>query len=160
VSAMVMAGPRVYYAMAQDGCFFASAARVDPRRSTPVLAIVAQTAAATAMVITGTFEALLYYIGFMLVLFAGLATAGAFRLRGRPGWRRLPSVSFAWPLLPALFIAASAGMLLSTVRLRPRESLLGLFTVACGAALYRWKFRKKALVRAALCPLSSKKLQH
>ena len=60
VSAMVMAGPRVYYAMAQDGCFFAWAARVDPRHSTPSLAIVAQTAAAAAMVVTGTFEALIY----------------------------------------------------------------------------------------------------
>lgn len=83
------------------------------------------------------------------MLFAALATAGAFRLRRRPGWRRLPASSFAWPLLPAIFIAASMGMVFSTIRLRPHESLLGLFTVACGAVLYRWKFRKEVMRRAS-----------
>jgi APA family basic amino acid/polyamine antiporter len=158
VSAMVMAGPRVYYAMAQDGCFFSSAASVDPRHSTPARAILAQTVAAAVMVITGTFEALIYYVGFMLVLFAALATAGAFRLRHRPGWRRLPATSFAWPLVPGIFIAASSGMLLSTVRLRPHESLLGIITVAGGAVLYRAKFRKQILLRAAAPDASERRL--
>jgi basic amino acid/polyamine antiporter, APA family len=138
ISAMVIVGPRVYYAMAQDGCFFRSAARVHPQFQTPVVAVLFQTLATTAMIITGTFEALIYYIGFMLVLFAALATAGVFRLRKRPNWRKLPAVDRFFPLVPGVFLVASCGMLISTVQLRPTESFLGLLTVCCGAGLYWW----------------------
>jgi basic amino acid/polyamine antiporter, APA family len=143
VSAMVVVGPRVYYAMAQDGCFFPGAARVDPRRQTPVQAILYQAIASGLMVLTGTFEALIVYIGFTLVLFAALATAGLFRMRHRPGWKRLPAVSWGYPLVPSLFILASLWMLAYTLVLRPIASLLGLLTVASGAAVYNWKFRSK-----------------
>jgi basic amino acid/polyamine antiporter, APA family len=144
ISAMVIVGPRVYYAMAQDGCFFRSAARVHPQFQTPVVAVLFQTLATTAMIITGTFEALIYYVGFMLVLFAALATAGIFRLRKRPNWRKLPTVGRFFPLVPSLFLVASCGMLISTVRLRPTESFLGLLTVCCGAGLYWWtSFRNR-----------------
>jgi APA family basic amino acid/polyamine antiporter len=142
VSAMVIVGPRVYYAMAQDGCFFQGAARLHPRWRTPVEAIVWQAVVSALMVLTGTFEKLVYYIGFALILFAALATAGVVPLRRRPGWRRLAAVNWAYPLVPVLFVGASLWMLLYTLRLRPRESLLGLLTMAVGALLYRWKFRK------------------
>ena len=138
ISAMVIVGPRVYYAMAQDGCFFPSAARVHPRFRTPVIAILFQTVATIAMIITGTFEALIYYIGFMLVLFAAVATAGIFRLRKRPNWRKLPAVDRFFPLVPAVFLVASCGMLISTIQLRPTESFLGLLTVCFGAGVYWW----------------------
>lgn len=142
ISAMMIVGPRVYYAMAQDGGFFSSAARVHPRFQTPAVAIVFQTLVTIAMIITGTFEALIYYIGFMLVLFAALATAGIFRLRKRHGWRKLPAVDYLFPLIPVVFLVASSGMLFSTIRLRPTESFLGLLTVACGAGLYWLTFHK------------------
>ncbi len=142
ISAMVIVGPRVYYAMAQDGGFFSSAARVHPRFNTPVVAVLFQTLATVAMIVTGTFEALIYYIGFMLVLFAALATAGIFRLRKRPNWQKLPAVDRFFPLVPVVFLVASSGMLISTIRLRPTESFLGLLTVGCGAGLYWWIFHK------------------
>lgn len=142
ISAMVIVGPRVYYAMAQDGCFFSSAARVHPRFQTPVIAILFQTVATVAMIVTGTFEALIYYIGFMLVLFAALATAGIFRLRKRKDWRKLPAVDRFFPLVPVVFLVASSGMLASTIRLRPTESMMGLLTVCCGVAFYWWTFHR------------------
>ncbi|HZT71623.1 MAG TPA: amino acid permease [Terriglobia bacterium] len=138
ISAMVIVGPRVYYAMAQDGCFFRSAARVHQRFQTPVVAVLFQALATIVMIVTGTFEALIYYIGFMLVLFAALATAGLFRLRKRANWQRLPAVNCLFPLVPAVFLVASCGMLISTIRLRPTESFLGLLTVSCGAGIYWW----------------------
>lgn len=142
VSAMVIVGPRVYYAMAQDGCFFRGAAQVHAKWRTPVHAIIYQTVATSVMILTGTFERLMYYIGFALILFAALATAGIFRLRGRPGWKRLPAVSWGYPLVPALFVGASAWMLTYTLFLRRTEALLGLLTMASGALLYRLAFRK------------------
>jgi APA family basic amino acid/polyamine antiporter len=141
VSAMCLVGPRVYYAMAQDGCFPSGAARLHPRRQTPVRAICYQAAASAIMVLTGTFEALIYYIGFTLILCALLAVAGLMRLRRRPGWQRLPAVSWAYPLVPLAFVLTSVWMLSWTAVDRPIESALGLATFACGALVYRSKVR-------------------
>jgi APA family basic amino acid/polyamine antiporter len=142
VSAMVLVGPRVYYAMANDGCFFRGAARVHPRWGTPVEAIVYQSLATAVMILTGTFESLIYFIGFALIFFAALAVAGLVRLRRRSGWKKLAAVSWGYPLAPALFMGASAWMLCYTAALRPRESALGLLTILLGAGLYLWKFRR------------------
>jgi APA family basic amino acid/polyamine antiporter len=144
VSAMVIVGPRVYYAMAQDGCFFQGAARVHPRWGTPVQAILWQSLATALMILTGTFESLLYYIGFALILFAALAVAGMVRLRSRPDWKRLGAVSWGYPLAPAVFIGASMWMLCYTMALRPKESIFGLLTMAAGMLAYRWFFRHRA----------------
>jgi APA family basic amino acid/polyamine antiporter len=143
VSAMVIVGPRVYYAMAQDGCFFKEAARVHSRWGTPMEAILYQTGATVVMILTGTFESLIYYIGFALILFAAMATMGVFRMRRRAGWKRLPAVSWCYPLVPGLFVAASTWMLLYTLVLRPKESLLGIATILCGGLVYWWRFRKR-----------------
>ena len=143
VSAMVIVGPRVYYAMAQDGCFFSGAARVHPRWQTPAQAVLYQAVASAVMVLTGTFERLIYYIGFALILFAALATAGIFRMRRRPNWKHLPAVSWCYPLIPAIFVAASLWMLTYTLYFRPTESLLGLLTMACGLLVYFRMFRKE-----------------
>jgi APA family basic amino acid/polyamine antiporter len=142
VSAMVIVGPRVYYAMAQDGCFFQGAARVHPRWGTPVQAILWQSLATALMILTGTFDSLLYYIGFALVLFAALAVAGMVRLRKRPAWKRLGAVSWAYPSAPAVFLGASLWMLSYTMALRPKESIFGLLTMAAGMLAYRWFFRR------------------
>ena len=143
VSAMMIVGPRVYYAMAQDGCFFAGAARVNPRSGTPVQAILWQSLATAAMILTGSFESLLYYIGFALVLFAALAVLGMMRLRKRAGWKRLGAASWAYPLIPSVFVGASAWMLVYTMALRPKESGFGLLTMAAGMLVYRWFFRPR-----------------
>ena len=66
-SAMILAGPRVYYAMSSDGIFFSFFASVDGKRHTPAHAIGLQ--AAMAMIVTASFDKLLVYIGFTLSLF-------------------------------------------------------------------------------------------
>jgi APA family basic amino acid/polyamine antiporter len=147
VSAMSLVGPRVTFAMARDGAFFASAARVHPRWQTPVLAILFQTAGASVLVLTGTFKALITYVGFALVLFAALSTAGLFRLRTRPGWKRTAAVSWCYPLIPALFLLSAAWMLIFSLTLYPKESALGLLTIALGGGAYHLQYRKKGFIR-------------
>lgn len=149
ISAMVIVGPRVYYAMAQDGCFFRGAAQVHSRWNTPVQAILWQAVAAIVMVLTGAFESLVYYIGFALTLFAALAVLGLMRMRRRPEWKRLPAVSWAYPLVPLTFILASIWILAYTLALRPTESAFGLLTVLGGVLLYRFSFRKVSLRSAS-----------
>ncbi len=143
VSAMVIAGPRVYFAMAVDGCFFRTAARIHPRWGTPMFAIVFQALAIVLMILSGTFESLVYYIGFALIFFAALAVAGLVRLRRRAGWRTLAVVNWGYPLAPAVFLVASAWMLSYTASMRPKESGLGLLTIVLGAVLYFWRFRRQ-----------------
>jgi APA family basic amino acid/polyamine antiporter len=141
ISAMSLVGPRVYYAMGRDGCFPGGAAKLHPRWRTPVKAIVYQAIAAGIMVLTGTFESLIYYIGFSLILFAALAVAGLLRLRRRPGFQRLRVMNWGYPAIPLLFVGVSAWMLVWTFALRPRESALGLVTIVCGAIFYHWRLR-------------------
>ena len=141
ISAMSLVGPRVYYAMGRDGCFPAGAAEVHPRWRTPVRAIVYQAIVSAMMVLTGTFEALIYYIGFSLILFAALAVTGLLRVRKRAGFRRLQVVNWGYPAIPLIFVLVSMWMLAWTFVLRPRESVLGLVTILCGAIFYRWRLR-------------------
>ena len=148
VSAMVIAGPRVYYAMAVDRCFFPIAAKVHPKWGTPMYAIIFQALAAILMILIARFESLVYYIAFALIFFAALAVAGMIRLRHRVGWRKLGVVNWAYPLAPGLFIVASVWMLIYTVSGQPKESALALLTIVLGALLYYWKFRRSSQPQA------------
>ncbi len=71
ISAMTLAGPRVYYAMARDGMFLRSAAVVHPRFLTPARAIVAQGIWSSVLVLCGSMSQLVSYTGFAVVLFSG-----------------------------------------------------------------------------------------
>ncbi|MGF1613625.1 MAG: APC family permease [Gammaproteobacteria bacterium] len=138
VNAMVMIGPRVYYAMAKDGAFLRAAARVHPRWQTPWVAIVLQGTCCCALILTGTFENLIYYIGFTLTLFSALAVASLLVFRRRPGWRPLKAVSFAYPLLPLIYLAVSAWILSYTLVNRGWEALFSLLTLIAGGLIYQW----------------------
>ena len=81
LSAFIILGPRVYYAMARDGLFFRAAGRVHPRFNVPSVAIVLQGLVASLIVLIGSFDQILTYMGFSLGLFPLLAVAGVFRLR-------------------------------------------------------------------------------
>ncbi len=83
ISAMVFAGPRVYYAMARDGLFFSAAARVHPTWRTPVISIIAQSLFCALLVVSGTLDQLANYTGFAIVLFASIAVSALFVLRRR-----------------------------------------------------------------------------
>lgn len=141
VNAMTIAGPRVYYAMARNGHFPHWAAVVHPRWHTPVAAILAQAGCAIALLAT-PFPQLVVYIGFTLNLFAVLSVASLFLFRRRSGWRTLKAVSFAYPLIPCLFIAIGLWMTIEGILQRPLVSLFAGLTLASGALLYRWSRQK------------------
>ncbi|MDP9266910.1 MAG: amino acid permease [Acidobacteriota bacterium] len=136
ISAMVVAGPRVYFAMARDGLFFPAAGRVHPRFHTPAASIAAQALWSALLVLTGTFEQLLIYTGFAVVLFSAVATAALFVLRSRPHDESVPR--WGYPVAPALFILASLAMLVSSVVREPKPSAAGLGIMLAGIPLYFW----------------------
>jgi APA family basic amino acid/polyamine antiporter len=136
ISAMVFAGPRVYYAMARDGLFTAAASRVHPRWRTPVVAIVAQGIWSGLLVLSGTFEQLVSYTAFAVVLFAGVAVFAVFVLRWRQPDAPRPFKALGYPLAPALFTTMSAAMVVNAVQRDPGPSAAGLVLIACGVPLY------------------------
>lgn len=142
-SAMVLAGPRVYYAMARDRVFPGGLDAVHPRFRTPARAIILQSVWTTLLIFFFKHvEKLMLYTGFALVIFSSLAVLAVFVLRvRRPGMPR-PFRVPGYPFVPALFVAASIWMGFFTVRSRPWESLLGLLTVAAGIPVYLWMRRR------------------
>ena len=83
ISAMVLAGPRVYFAMARDGVYVRAAGRVHPRFRTPAAAIIAQAIWSSVLVLSGTLSQLVNYTGFAVVLFSGIAVCALVVLRLR-----------------------------------------------------------------------------
>jgi APA family basic amino acid/polyamine antiporter len=142
VNAMVTVGPRVYYAMAKNGAFLASAAKVHPRWHTPVGAIIAQ--GVCAMLMTATpFPQLLFYIGFALNASAVMSVASLMIFRRREGWQKLRVVSIAYPLIPVLFLVVGIWMTIQGVQLRPYISMAAIVTMATGALVYRFRIRRR-----------------
>lgn len=136
VNAMVTIGPRVYYAMAKNGAFLSLAAEVHPRWRTPVAAILLQGMVAMVMTLT-PFPDLVLFVGFLLNFFATATVVSLFIFRKRPGWQKLPAVSFAWPMVPALFILVGGWMTVFGFTLQPRVAITATVIVVAGALLFR-----------------------
>jgi len=143
INAMCMIGPRVYYAMARNGAFFAAASRVHPRWNTPWVAILAQGACCCLLIVTGTFESLGYYIGFMLFLFSALSVLALFKFRKRSGWKRSRWVNVGYPFIPLMYVSMNGWVFVYFAQLRGWEALWSLLTVAGGALSYGLYFRKR-----------------
>jgi APA family basic amino acid/polyamine antiporter len=145
LSAYILLGPRVYFAMARDGLFFRAAARVDPERETPAGAIVAQSVCAAAMVLTGTFEQLLTYIGFALGIFPWMAVLGVVVLRRRAPARERPYRVWLYPVTPVFFLATMAAILGVALVNSPGTSLVAVATVLAGIPAYELTGGRKKL---------------
>ena len=141
ISAMVFAGPRVYYAMARDGLFFARAARVHPRYRTPAAAIVAQATWSAVLVLSAKAEALVNYTGFAVVLFSGIAGVALFVLRWRLPAEARPFRAWGYPVAPAIFVLASALIVGNAIWRNPRPSGAGIGIILAGLPLY-WYLRR------------------
>ncbi len=144
VNSMVTIGPRVYYAMARNGAFFAAAAKVHPRFHTPVNSIIWQGVMTLVMLLT-PFMDLMKYIGFTLNISAVLAVSSLFFLRNRPGWQKLKVVDFMFPLVPAVFILVGLWITYQGLRQEPTISFAGLGTVALGALIYHFRIKGKTI---------------
>ncbi len=137
LSAYVLSGPRVYYAMARDGLFFRFAAEVHPNYETPGLAILAQSMCAIVIVLLGNFEQIITYIGFALGIFPWFAVLGVILLRRREPQRERPYRTWGYPLTPLLYLATSAWILVVAFMGRPGPSLAAIGTLLAGFLVYR-----------------------
>jgi APA family basic amino acid/polyamine antiporter len=145
ISAMTFAGPRVYYAMARDGLFFPSTARVHPRYRTPAVAIVAQAAWSSLLVLSGSASALTRYTGFAVVLFSGVAVAALFVLRRQEPTALRPFRALGYPLAPAVFTLASLAIVVNAIYTDPGPAGAGLAVIAAGVPLYMWLTHRRGV---------------
>ena len=139
LSAFIIIGPRVYYSMAKDGYFFQFAAKFHPKYNVPSAAIVMQAALAIIMVLSGTFDQILTYMGFALGIFPLLAVAGVFKLRAEGKSKRIIR---GFPFHLIIYLLFGVGILLLSYIERPVESSIALATALAGIPFFYY-FRKK-----------------
>ncbi len=140
LSAFVILGPRVYYSMAREGYFFGFAARIHPRFHVPVYAIILQSGIAIILVLSGTFEQILVYMGFSLGIFPIIAVLGVFRLRAT-GKSVLKIAGY--PYVHIIFILINVAMLVLAFIERPGESSVAILTALSGVPVYYWFKRNR-----------------
>src|SRR5438309_767184 len=133
---ITLTAPRVYYAMARDGVFFHQLAKVHPRFRTPAFAVLAGSAWAIILAVTGTFEQLLTYVVFTGWLFYALGAASIFIYRRIMLDHELPYrvPGFLWS--PLLFIVAAAALVLNTIITQFGRAAIGLGIVLLGTPAY------------------------
>jgi APA family basic amino acid/polyamine antiporter len=136
ISAMVIAGPRVYFAMARDGLFVPSASTVHPKFHTPASAIIAQGVWSGVLVLSGTLSQLVSYTGFAVVLFSAIAVLALFVLRHRHPDAPRPFRALGYPWAPAIFVGASAVIVMNEIWRNGPTAAAGLAVIAAGVPAY------------------------
>ena len=139
LSQSLLTMPRVYFAMATDGLFFRSVARVSRRTHAPVVAILVLAATSTAVALSGRYDQILGYVVFADWVFFGLSAASLFVLRRRRIGGDLSAIRFPVPGHPWTtggFVLVSALVVLSTVRAYPTNTAIGLAVLLAGLPAY------------------------
>lgn len=134
LTGIILAGPRVYYAMARDGLLFRWLGEVHPKYATPHRAIVLQALWASVLVATGTFRALFTRVIYTEWIFFGLLAIGLMLLRRR-GAARQYSI-WGYPFAPIIFVIVSFAIVARTLMSDPLDSAIGLGLVAVGLPIY------------------------
>ncbi|HPW18927.1 MAG TPA: amino acid permease [Candidatus Aminicenantes bacterium] len=135
-------GPRVFYAMGRDGCFFRAMGRLGRRSRVPNAALWGQAAWSSVLCLSGTYESLYEYMVFALLVFFAATGLAVFVLRRRrPGAVR-PYKTWGYPAVPIVFIAACLAVFVSMVVAAPLRALAGLGLLLAGVPVYvLWRRR-------------------
>jgi basic amino acid/polyamine antiporter, APA family len=137
-----LTAPRVYYAMAGDGLFFRKMAEVHPRFRTPAFAILTAGIWAAILACLGSFQQLFTYVIFTGWIFYGLAGASIFVYRRRMPGANLPYRVPGYPWTPAIFVLATAALVVNAIFSRPTGAIEGLGVILAGVPAYLiWRTR-------------------
>jgi basic amino acid/polyamine antiporter, APA family len=141
--ASVLANSRIPFAMARDGLFFRSLARLSPRSNVPARAILAQSAWASVLALSGSYDTLTDSVIFASWLFYGLVTASLFVFRRTMPDTPRPYRAWGYPVVPLIFVFVTAALLINTFVASPREALRGVALLAAGLPLY-WYWARRS----------------
>jgi len=138
---LILAGARLYEAMAEDGLFFKSAKKLN-RHAVPATALWAQAAWASLLCLSGSYNDLLDYCTFASLVFYIITVAGLFRLRRMEPETPRPYKAFGYPLIPALYIVLAGAICLDLLFFKTTYTLRGLMIVLAGVPVY-WMITRK-----------------
>ncbi len=146
---LILSGARVYYAMAKDGLFFKATGKVDPKYKTPKNALIVQGIWTCILCLSGTYNDLLNYVIFAVLVFYILTIAGLFVLRRtRPNAER-PYRAVGYPILPAIYIVMALFIDVVLLRYKPQYTWPGLIIVLLGIPVYLiWSRRNSVPAQA------------
>jgi APA family basic amino acid/polyamine antiporter len=142
---LILSGARVYYAMAKDGLFFRSVAKLHPTYKTPAVSLMVQMVWACLLCVSGSYGQLLDYIIFAVLVFYVLTIVGLFVLRRtRPDAER-PYKAVGYPVLPAIYIVMALFIDVVLLRYKPQFTWPGLIVVLLGIPVYyAWSRKSRA----------------
>jgi basic amino acid/polyamine antiporter, APA family len=144
---LILAGARVYYAMAKDGLFFRGAAKLNPKYRTPAHALIMQCAWTCILCLSGSYGQLLDYIIFAVLVFYILTIAGLFVLRVKRPDEPRPYRAVGYPVLPAMYILIATFIDVVLLRYKPQYTWPGLIIVLLGIPVYFLWSRRNPQVR-------------
>jgi APA family basic amino acid/polyamine antiporter len=140
----MLTAPRVYFAMAEDGLFFRSVAKVNASSRVPVVAIVLQGAAAAVIALSGTFGQILNYVVSVDFIFFGLTGLALFVFRRRDPQQRVPFEVPGHPFTTGFFVLSCCAVVVATVANNPLNSLIGYAILAAGVpACVYWQRKNR-----------------
>lgn len=146
MNGLILAGARVYYAMANDNLFFKSTAVLN-KNSVPATALIFQGVWTSLLCLSGTYSDLLDYVVFSVLIFYILTIGGIFILRKKEPGAERPYKTFGYPVLPALYIILAASISMILLFKKPDYTWPGLIIVLLGIPVYfGWKFFQKEKV--------------
>jgi basic amino acid/polyamine antiporter, APA family len=154
LSGIVLAGPRVYYAMAEDRLLFSWMGAIHPRHRTPSVAIAMQAVWSSALVLTGTYGAIVSRVVYTEWIFFGALAVGTIALRRSRGYAPAFRAS-GFPAVPIAFALVCLAIVVNQIATDPRESLTGLALVAAGLPVYYFWSRTHARDRLSQPLLSA-----
>jgi APA family basic amino acid/polyamine antiporter len=133
---------RMAFAMARDGLLPKSLATISERARVPTRAVVLVGVCAIAFALSGTFDVITDLIVFVLLLFNGLAVASIYVLRRKLPDAPRPYRMWGYPVLPALYLAATGYLMVNTLLATPGRALAGIGIVALGLPVYFYHARR------------------
>ena len=141
---LILAGARVYYAMAKDGLFFKSVARLHPGYKTPAISLMVQMIWTCILCVSGSYGQLLDYIIFAVLVFYILTIFGLFVLRRTHPSAERPYRAVGYPVLPAIYIVIALFIDVVLLRYKPQYTWPGLMVVLLGIPVYyAWSRRSR-----------------
>jgi APA family basic amino acid/polyamine antiporter len=132
----ILSNARVPYAMARDGVFFASQARLSQTTRVPVVAIMIQAVWSSVLALSGTFDQLTDCLLFASWIFYGLCASSVFVLRRKAPNAERPYKTLGYPLMPLVFVLVATWLVINTFVNKRVESVTGLVLIALGLPLY------------------------
>jgi APA family basic amino acid/polyamine antiporter len=133
---LILAGARVYYAMAKDGLFFKSVGKVNPKFKTPAISLIVQGVWTCLLCLSGSYGQLLDYIIFAVLVFYILTIVGLFVLRAKRPNADRPYRAVGYPVLPAVYIVMALFIDVVLLRYKPQYTWPGLIIVLMGIPVY------------------------